>query len=456
MATEAKQAVSVPAAPPALSPAAVAAPKADPAASGSDAAIQAASKPAAVAAPAIKPAAVAAKPSVVPPAPAAASRAKVQLIEIVPAARGAKMKPRHWGVLASFGLAVLLPILVSATYLYGFAADQYTSRVGFTVRTEHTGSALAFLGGLNNLTGSSSSSDTDILYKYIQSQEMVSAINKTLPLRQIFQKPQSDPVFSLEQDAKIEDLTSYWKKMVRVYYDGGSGLMEIEVRAFDPNDAQMIARQVFALSSAMINDLSAVAQTDSTRYAKEELDQTMVRLKSARQAMTLFRNENQIVDPSADIQSQMGLLSSLHTKLAQAVIDLDLLQGSANLNDPRIEKANLLISVIEKRIAQERLKLGVGSGSGTGAYADLVGNYESLRVDVEFAEKAYALALSTYDGSVSEARRQSRYLAAYVEPTLAETPLYPARLTMLMVTSLLLFGLWTVAVLVFYSLKDRR
>jgi capsular polysaccharide transport system permease protein len=419
----------------------------------------AAAKPAA--APAAKPAAAAPaapKPVVPPVAPPVASPAapRVKLIEVAPAARAAKMKTRHWGVIASFGLMVLGPVLVIGLYLYIFAADQYTSRVGFTVRTEHTGSAMAFLGGLSALTGSSSSSDTDILYKFIQSQEMVSAVNKTLDLRAIYSKPTADPVFSLGADSRIEDLASYWKRMVRVYYDGGTGLMEIEVRAFDPKDAQAIARSVFERSTAMINDLSAVAQADSTRYAKEELDETMQRLKETRQAMTQFRNDNQIVDPSADIQGQMGLLSSLHGKLAEAMIELDMLQGTVSDNDPRMEKANLKIAVIQKRIAQERLKLGVGSGSGAGGYADLVGNYESLRVDLEFAEKAYALALSTYNGAISEARRQSRYLAAYVQPTLAETPLYPARLTILLVSSLLLFGIWSVAVLVFYSLKDRR
>ncbi len=38
----------------------------------------------------------------------------------------------------------------------------------------------------------------------------------------------------------------------------------------------------------------------------------------------------------------------------------------------------------------------------------------------EFAEVAYTTALASYDGAQAEARRQSRYLAAHVQPSLAQ------------------------------------
>lgn len=389
-------------------------------------------------------------------APRAAAKPKVTLIEIAPAARPAKMLARHWTMVISFFACVLLPVLLTATYLFVFAADQFTSRVGFTVRTEKATSSMDFLGGLAGLTGFSSSSDTDILFRFLQSEELVAAVDKDLDLHQIYSKPAIDPVFSLSQDASIEEMTAYWKSMVRIYYDAGTGLMEVEVRAFEPLDAQNIAKALFSHSTSMINQLSSVAQSDTTRYAKAELDQAIERLTKARQAITLFRNKTQMVDPGADIQGQMGLLNSLQSKLADALIELDLLDQNTSTLDPRVEIANRKIAVIEKRIEEERRKLGVGDGLEDEGYATLITEYESLRLNTEFAEQAYISALSTYDGSVAEALRQTRYLAAYVQPTLAETPLYPHRLTILLVASLLLFGFWTIGVLVLYSLKDRR
>lgn len=352
-------------------------------------------------------------------------------------------------------VGVLGPVLAMAIYLYGFAADQYASTVGFTVRTEKTGSAMEILGGLTSLS-SASSSDTDVLYKFIQSQELVREIDAALDLRSMYRKPARDPYFALSGDARIEDLVEYWTRMVRIYYDPGTKLMSIEARAFDPLDAQRISKEIFARSSTMINTLSAVARADTTRYALEELETAIARLKTARQALTAFRNETQIVDPSADIQGQMGLLSSLNTQLATSLIELDLLAETTRDTDPRVEQARRKIVVIEKRISEEREKLGVGSNRDGNAYADLVGQFEVLQVDLQFAEKAYISALSTYDGAVAEARRQSRYLAAYIEPTLAETPLYPQRGTILLIAVFVLFGIWAISVLIYYSLRDRR
>ena len=389
------------------------------------------------------------------PVPAAPAKPKVKLIEIAPAARPARLQRRHRLALLSFGLCVLLPVLVMAGYLYIFAANQYASTVGFTVRTEETGSAMEILGGLTSLS-SASSSDTDVLYKFIQSQELVREMDATLDLRRIYGKPMLDPVFTLSEDASIEEMVDYWESMVRIYYDPGTGLMEIEARAFDPVDAQAIARQIFSRSSQMINTLSAVARDDTTRYAREELDAAVQRLKEARQALTLFRNETQIVDPSADIQGQMGLLSSLNSQLATSLIELDLLAETVRETDPRTEQTQRKIAVIEKRISEEREKLGVGASHNGRAYADLVGRFEALQVDLEFAEKAYVSALSAYDTAVAEARRQSRYLAAYVTPTLAETPLYPQRGIILLISAFALFGGWAICLLIYYSLRDRH
>lgn len=384
-----------------------------------------------------------------------ASLPKAKVVQVAPAARPARMRPRHWFVLLSFLLFVLAPIVGAGVYLYSYAADQYVSKVGFSVRKEEASTAFDVLGSLTSISGSSST-DTDILYKFIQSQELVVAAEKTLNLHNIYQKPQSDPLFSLKEDASVEDLVKYWLRMVRVFYDPGTGLIEVEVRSFDPVDSRQIAQFIFKRSSEMINQLSAVAREDTTRYAKEDLDQAVERLKDARSAITLFRNEQQIVDPTADIQGQMGLLNSLNAQLASALIDLDLLMAITREGDPRVAQANTKIFVIKKRIQEERDKLGVGTAGGGNDFASLVGEFERLQVDLEFAQKAYILSLSAFDNAVGEARRQSRYLAAYVKPTLAQTPLYPQRAILMFVSFLVLFGVWAILVLVYYSLKDRR
>jgi capsular polysaccharide transport system permease protein len=357
----------------------------------------------------------------------------------------------------SFVACVMVPSLVTGIYLYGVAVDQYASKVGFSVRREDSNSALSLLGGLTNFSNSSSS-DTDILYEFIQSQKLVSDIDAELGLRTMWSKPDNDFIFAVDPEASIEDLVKYWNRMVRVTYGTGSGLIEVEVLAFTAHDATAISRILFDKSSDMINELSDIARQDAIRYAREELDEALERLKDARTVVTQFRNENQIVDPEIDIQAQTGLISTLQSQQAQTLIEIDLLEGgNTSSADPRLVQAHRRLEVIENRIAAERQKLGVGGRGEDGtAFADLLGDYERLTVDREFAEKSYVSALATYDGALAESRRKTRYLAAYMQPTEAETPEYPKRLTLLALVSLFLFLIWSVLTLVAISIRDRR
>jgi capsular polysaccharide transport system permease protein len=334
--------------------------------------------------------------------------------------------------------------------------------VGFSVHTEEAGTALDFLGGMASVAGGSSSKDTDILYRFIQSQEIVSAIDARLDLRALWAKgdPDRDPIFAYHPPGTIEDLHGHWLRMVAVYNDTSTGLLDIQVQAFTPEDAQALAQAIYAESQTLINRLSDIAQEDRTRHAREELESAEQRLTEARLEMTRFRNETQIVDPVTALQGQMGLLGALEEQLAQTQIELDLLRESAGDEDPRIDPLVSRVAAIEARMEEERQKLGLGTAAGaTGggtAFADLVGEFERLAVEQEFAQQAYVASLAAYDQALAEGRQQSRYLAAHVAPTLAERAEYPNRWALTLLTALFAFLAWMLLTLTAYALRDRR
>lgn len=390
------------------------------------------------------------------PSPTAWQRAA----KAVNGATRARLKMRHRLALGTFLAVVVAPLVASGLYLYLIAADQYASKVGFTVRSEEMSKASELLGGLSMLT-QASSSDAEVLYEYIQSQTLVERIGAKLDLPQIFSRPAFDPVFAYDTEGTIEDLLDYWQQMVKISYASGSGLIEVEVRAFTPEDAQTIAKAVVAESTAMINEMSATARLDATRYAKEELGVALARLKTAREERTRFRSKTRIIDPQADIQGQMGLLGSLETQLAQAYIDLNLTLETSSGDDPRIMQSQRRIDVIKGLIEQERTKFGVGD-SGTAKlstekdYPTLMGEFERLTVDVEYANSAYLAAMAALDNANAQADRQSRYLATYTKPSLPQAALYPERPVLLLMAGLFLGLIWAIGLLIFYSLRDRR
>ena len=373
------------------------------------------------------------------------------------AATQARMKPRHLGLVASFLLLVILPTLLSGFYLYTVAADQYASRGGFSVRSEDNASTAEILGGLSALS-TGTSKDTDVLFEFMESQNIVQRVDAELDLRAMFSKPVFDPVFSLKERGPIEELLKFWKRMVRVDYDTRKGLIELQVNAFSPEDAQAIAKAIFQANSEVINNLSAIAREDITRFTRDELDQSLEALKAARQEMSRFRTENQIVDPSADIAGQMGLVTSLQSQLSEALVEFDILIISTNERDPRIAETQRRIDVIQNRIQEERKKFGISSSveDDENDYSSILAEYQAISIDLEYAEESYLLARSAYQDALGKSRQQTRYLAAYLNPTLAESAEYPERGLLLGLVFLFSFLSWSVLCLVYYSLRDRR
>ncbi|PJE28994.1 capsular polysaccharide transport system permease protein [Pseudooceanicola antarcticus] len=374
--------------------------------------------------------------------------------------RGSPTRRRQYWVAVTFVACVVLPVILAAWYLWTRAADQYASTLAFTVRSEESTPTLDLLGGLSEFSGASSS-DTDILYSYLQSQNIVAAIQRDLDLRGIWSAPgtdlaHGDPVFALSPEATIEELVDHWQRKVKIFYDAGTGLIELRVLAFDPADATHLAEEIYEKSSLMINALSDAAREDAIGYARDEVELTLDRLKGARQAMTEFRNRHQIVDPGAELEVRVGVLAGLQRQLVDAQVELDMLRTRPGRNDVQVLNAEQRIEMIERRIGAERARMGaVGDEPGGQALAELMGQYEVLAVEREFAEATHRAALARFDAAQSEARRQSRYLAAHVRPTVAESARYPERPLLLLYVGLFLGLGWAIAVLSAYAVRDR-
>ena len=377
-----------------------------------------------------------------------------------PLAGPARMKKRHGRLVKSFIGLVIVPFLIASFYLWAIADDQYGSTAGFSVRKDEGNAASELLGGLASFAGGTASGDSDILYEFIQSLEIVRAVDAAVDLRGHYSENWlSDPVFALWPDATSEDLLDYWQRIVRISFDQSTGLIELRVLAYSGEMAQKVATEILSQSQIMINDLNEQARADALRYARQDLDVAVSRLKEAREALTQFRSRTQIVDPEDDLKGRMGVMNNLQQQLAEALIEHDLLLQTAAANDPRVVQAKRRIDVIRDRIRIER-EAFVSETSETGSvgedYPKLISEFEGLTVDREYAEQAYRAALGALELARAKADRQSRYLAAYIQPTLPTSSEYPRRFVLSGLALLFLTLFWSILALIYYSIRDRN
>jgi capsular polysaccharide transport system permease protein len=194
--------------------------------------------------------------------------------------------------------------------------------------------------------------------------------------------------------------------------------------------------------------------------ARSVLDAAEDRLRDARRAIRTFRDAEQELDPSENARASLGLMASLREQLATAQIELDSYLTLVGPRGPRVSVLRQRIESLEQRIAEERRRLGAGAGvaaQGDGrVFSDLMGDYEELSVDLEFAQNAYVSALASFEQAQVEARRQHRFLAPHIEPTLSMEAQYPRRALIGLGVFIVLTVAWSVLLLIAYNVRDRR
>jgi capsular polysaccharide transport system permease protein len=152
-------------------------------------------------------------------------------------------------------------------------------------------------------------------------------------------------------------------------------------------------------------------------------------------------------------------MNNLQQQLAQALISYDLLLENSRAADPRLQQAEQRIAVIRARISSERDAFATG-GDDVGAvgddYPSLIAEFERLTVDRVYAEETYRASLAAVDIARAKAARLSRYLATFIEPTLAQSTQYPKRGLLIGLTMLFMILAWSILALIYYSIRDRR
>lgn len=370
-----------------------------------------------------------------------------------------KRARRPYALVTSFLLFVLLPSALAAVYLWNHAAQRFASMAAFSIRSNDATAPVEIFGAITQLGTSSTRMDGEILYDFIQSQQMLDAVRGRLALEAIYAKAPDDPIFVYHPGQTVEDLLDHWHLMTDVSIDPANGILTLEARAYSPEEAQSIARAILDASAELVNTLSETARDDAVRYAALELAEAENRLRDIRVRLRAFRDLEQEVDPTQNAAAALELVATLEQDRARAQVRLEQIAGVLDADAPRVVALKRRIATLDARIAEERTRLGSGrteSRNEARPLSAVVGDFEELVVDREFAEQAYTLALATYEQAQAEARRQNRYLAIHIKPTLAEAAAYPDRPVWLATIFALAFATWAICALVVGNALERR
>ncbi|MEJ5902155.1 lipopolysaccharide biosynthesis protein [Ochrobactrum teleogrylli] len=358
----------------------------------------------------------------------------------------------------SFVLCVIIPSILGALYFTFIASDRYVAGVGFAVRSMDAGSGGDFFGTFTGIANAgSTTSDSYILLKYIKSRSLVEKLEKDFPLRLAYATDGPDMISHLRPQSDIEHVVEYWGGMIQTSYDNISGVITFKVSAFTPDDARKVADLVLRYCTDLVNELSERARTDAVSFANGEVTHAEERLRNALGKLRSFRDDEKSIDPTRSAQVQIEIVGGLEKELADRRARISALVGTVDEGSPSLKILRRQTDALEQEIAAKKLEATKGEGNksqSSNALSGLLATYETLEVERNFAQQAYASALSSLEKARVEAGRQQRYLAIYEAPLLPEYPLYPKRILNSLQLGAILAMLWGLGSLIIYSIRD--
>jgi capsular polysaccharide transport system permease protein len=363
-------------------------------------------------------------------------------------------------VLKQFAVFVLVPTALAAVYFYVFASDQYIATAQFAVRGNVEPMDDSPGGSYAGLIQKHNSQDSFIVRDYVQSQTLVSEVEKSLNITKMFSRKDVDFWERYDADDPIEDLVKYWRKRVTTRIEVISGIVSLTVRAFTPEDALAIAKEVVARSENLINQISRRAQADMLVHAEADAAKAQERLRKAHLALQTFRNRWGIIDPIKSAEATLTTIGTLRKDRYKAESDLAVLRGSSLDEKSRsIQTLVTLIAALDQQIKKLTDQLTTDGAAGADAANNMTRallEYEALQVERTIAGKLNESANLMVDRARIAAGKQQIYLATFVEPALPGDSLYPLRGHALMVVFFCCLVIWSSIALIIAGINDQR
>jgi capsular polysaccharide transport system permease protein len=361
-----------------------------------------------------------------------------------------------------FALLVLLPTLVTAVYLYGFASDQYVSEARFVVRgpTQQAPGALSSL--LQTAGVSRAQDDTYAVQDYMLSRDALAELVKSADLKAVFSRPEADglsrfpltlPYLSrlgLPQPGgdSFEHLFKYYQKHVDVEMDSTTGVSELTVKSFRPEDSQRIASALLSAGEQLVNRMNDRERENTLRDARKEVQLSEQRVRDVSDRLAEFRNKQSLLDPNKQSVPMLQAITNLQAKLSSVKLELSQLQP----NSP-------LLASTRQRAAALQAQIDAAKSEITGTDSSLVPKireFDLLTLERDFADKQLASATTSLETARINADRQQLYLEAIVQPNAPDYAAYPRRFAILAMVFASFAGLYAGGALLIAGAREHK
>jgi len=348
-----------------------------------------------------------------------------------------------------------LIIMVLTTLYWSFmATDRYVSSAHVVLQTSDI--AQPEMNFSSMMTGSvgANKSDLLILRDYLLSVDILKQLDSRFDLRAHYSNHDID-LFSrlFSVDSPIEHFHEYYLKRVEVYLDDYSGVLVVNVSAFDQAMASKLATALLQLGEEKMNQMGQRLANEQVAFIEKQVDQLSNRLTSARNTLLEYQDREGMISPTGTVESMTLMVSELKSQLIQLRAKESVLSQFQSKQAPEMVKLTSEIAALKDQIKIENKKLTASQGNGLNKAS---AEFETLKLKLQFAQELYSNALATLEATRVEAARKLKQVSIIQEPTKPEYAVEPNRLYQITIY-ILMIGFFTLILnLILMIVKEHK
>ncbi|WP_225759642.1 sugar transporter [Leclercia sp. Marseille-Q4284] len=365
-----------------------------------------------------------------------------------------KLAHRSWKKSLKLGsfLWVVACFAIAALYFCVIVSDRYVSRAQLVVKQadqiKMLPDALSMLG-----IGGSNHEDILIIQDYLKSPDLLDKLDKELGLKAHYQSHSVDYFSRLPDNVSREEFIKYYRQHLSLHLDELSGVLTIELQAFDPAYGKRVVALMLQESDRFINKLGHQVALEQLAFVEKEVDRAYQRVQTEKAKVLDFQNNHHLISPESTSSARLGVVSQIEAQLAQQQAQLKQLQSYMKETAPAVVSVQARVDALTQQLAQEQSRL---TGADKDAMNEVTARYMDVQTQATLAADLYKTGLISLEQARVEAYRKLKHLLVISQPTLAEDAEYPRRLYNLLTTGVLLCLLYGLIVMGIATLREHQ
>ncbi len=341
---------------------------------------------------------------------------------------------------------------IAIVYFCFIASDRYVSRADIVIKQadqiKMLPDALSMLG-----IGGSNHEDVLLIQDYLKSPDLLRKLDKELGLKAHYQSHKVDYFSRLSSDVSQENFIKYYQDHLTLHLDELSGVLTIELQAFDPAYGQRVVNLMLKESEGFINKLGHQVALEQLAFVEKEVNRAYQRVQDEKAKVLDFQNKYNLISPESTSSARLGMVSQIEGELASQQAQLKQLQSYMKDTAPAVISVKARTEALTEQLAQEKARL---TGTDQNAMNEVTARYMDVQTQATLAADIYKTGLISLEQARVEAYRKLKHLLVISQPTLAEDAEYPRRLYNLATIGVILCLLYGLIIMGLATLREHQ